>query len=69
MVKCVEILCDAALEEIDGREVGKAAGECIAVLRGLVTLDGLALLKTERWASHMKGRGGSEKLALQVEGC
>ena len=42
MVKYVALLCDAALEETDGREVGNAAGECITVLRGLVTLDELA---------------------------
>ena len=52
----VALLCDAALEEIDGREVGKAAGECITVLRGLFTLDKLAASENGEMGESYEGQ-------------
>ena len=55
------------MEEIDGREVGNAAGECITVLRGLVTLDELAASENgemgeshegQRWLREARLAGG-----------
>jgi len=72
VVKYVALLCDVPLEEVDGREVEKAAGECITVLRGLVTLDELAASENgemgeshegQRWLQETR-LAGSEVLNL-----
>ena len=76
MAKYVAKLCDVALEEIDGREVEQAAGECITVLRGLVTLDELAASENgemgeshegQRWLQEARLAGGEVLNLAQME--
>ena len=76
MAKYVALLCDVTLEEIDGREVEKAAGECITVLRGLVTLDELAASENgemgeshegQRWLQEARLAGGEVLNLAQME--
>lgn len=73
MVKYVSLLCAVPLEKIDGREVEKAAGECIAVLKGLVTLDELAASENgemgdgQRWLQETRFAGGEVLNLVQME--
>ena len=76
MAKYVSLLCDVPLEEIDGREVEKAAGECITALKGLVTLDELAASENgemgeshegQRWLQETRLAGGEVLNLAQME--
>ena len=76
MVKYVALLCEVPLEEIDGREVERAAGECITALRGLVTLDELAASENgemgeshegQRWLQETRLAGGEVLNLAQME--
>ena len=52
----LSLLCDVPLEGIEGKEVEKAAGECISALRGLVMLDELAASETEEMGESHEGQ-------------
>lgn len=76
IVTYLSLLCEVPLEEIDAREVEKAAGECIAVLKGLVTLDELAASENgemgdshegQRWLQETRLAGGEVLNLVQME--
>ena len=64
MAKYVALLCNVPLEEIDGREVEKAAGECITALRGLVMLDELAASENGEMGKSREGQRWLQETCL-----